>query len=123
MSKKNPSKQKNIVKNKETIKVKVNDPNKIKDLVIKTYKGNFSKDSIKATTQLLSNELKNRNFKGEVQVSLYYGKDSPLKTGWGASKWVKPGEDIKLFNAVQYEDTYEEPKTFKEFRFYVRKFK
>ena len=113
---------KNIVKNKKTIKVKVNDPNKIKDLIINTYTGKFTKKSIEATTQLLSNELKKRNFNGEVQVSIYYGKDSPLKTGWGSSKWFAPGKSIKLFDVIDYEDTYEEPKTFKEFRFLVRRF-
>jgi hypothetical protein len=43
------------------------------------YEGKFTKNNIRNIVQEISNELKKKNFKGEIATNIYYGKDQPIK--------------------------------------------
>ena len=83
------------------------------------YKGKFSRKNIKNIVQGVSNELKKKKFEGEMATNIYYGKNQIEK--WGFSPhWTEPGEKISLFSYVEYDNNYEDPEYYSEFRIFVR---
>jgi hypothetical protein len=109
-----------IVESKKIFRTKIVDPTNNTKIVIMYYKGKFTKKEIRVTVQEISNQLKNKKLEGEIATDIYFGKDQPVK--WGFSEWTAFGDKIDLYTHTIYEDTYEEPKFFKEFKILIRKF-
>lgn len=108
--------------NKKIIKVPIKNKANQKLVMIQFTDGKFTKKQIKKEVENLSKKFKNKNEKGEIMTSLYFGEDSPIK--WGGGKWSSFGKSIHLFNIVDYdgEENFIEPKYFSAFNVFIRNY-
>jgi hypothetical protein len=87
-----------------------------------SQKKQFTRDEVKKISQQYSNELKKKNFKGTLMVSIHFNNQLGFRNAKGS--WLEPGEKIKLFKASEYEindDVLHDPEKYSSFLIYIKK--
>ena len=85
-------------------------------VVVEKYKGKFTREQIRKTTQALSDKLRHKNFNGSIEVALLYD------AGWMQGPFTQVGQPIKLFSYDDYDGVnIEDQEHYAAFNIYICK--
>ncbi len=106
---------------KKILKTKIISKSQSNLVMMKFYDGKFTRQQILKEASKLSNEFKNKNVKGKIQIQLNYGTKAPIR--YESNKFTSFGKLIKLFRLIDYnkEINYDEPEYFENFNIYLIK--
>lgn len=82
---------------------------------LKANRGNYTRDEIKEAVQDYSNDLRKRNFNGEIMVTLDYGDK------WRSGYFTEVGAPISMYTYVDSDYDEPDPNTYSTFRIYTLK--